>query len=1201
MPPKRKRRPSPAPKGLAAGEHLKRAKLAAGDSSAWGWVDTEVSDPSQLTLEHRLMTCGLSRRNKNPTTVANGELENDVIVVSDDEPPPCNKKACKNNPNCLNYLGQLQWEDEEMAREQFIKTSDLCSNPILNSRDPELPVGLKNLGATCYANAFLQVWFRDLAFRRGVYQCQPSQDTENSFEESPIFQLQVMFAALQESIQNVYNPERFAESLKLSTSEQQDAQEFSKLFMSHLDQEFQKQLTPSLQTLISNQFQGGLVYGTRCHNCRYRSERSSDFLELEINIENNARLEDRIAVLLQNEKLSGDNKYSCPNCASLRDATRYTELRSLPPVLHFSLLRFVYDFDSMERKKSKHNLLFPMVLDMSKFVKTDKGVGGVERKEDAPTSLYELRGVLLHKGQSAYHGHYVAQVLDTASKTWFQFDDEVVTEIDFLGEKRHANKEVVDVVNDSGAAKKSTGQPRARSAKKRRIDDSDDELVELPSSTEGKVSLPGKAEGDVFSSRDAYMLIYARKGEEPTTLGHAATPNLVGDTLDPNSSPTFINGASRPGGGSQSTSDPTVLVPPQRARDVVKTLNASHDEACELYARREKEVKERFAELREWMRSVYTHWHVASVEEDAVVVSKQALEKWLSKPFVKPEENKSRSQSVSGDAEVEVLPIPDIICHHGGLDPTKASNMKRMSRQAYEMLSLQEDIGPVYGESHGHLPTSELTLATERLYQIQHPRLVVQFDEICDVQQWGAGLLDIQRLAERYFRLFHHHQFAPFNVSPNRVTCVGWRAQKPRMHVPLHGDPSPDSAEFRGHVRCEHDQLSLVSTARRSISSQACEILKKLFPDWKPLSTNQEPCPVCEAVIYNSKEDKRELRKKAEDEKARLRHMHDNALIGNTLLLENIPCAVLPADFVRIWRKWLSRPAEVPRPDRVDTSPLFCQHDRLVFDPNAPNDWDSDVTLIQMSEWLILQELYNCGRVVAVEKKSVEDSVGVLDAKFVHDTPVCHECRLKRRRDYNLTDITVRFLASKPVAGGEHDEGPQRGSQPTKQESGLRATGGTRQSKRIRQGRDRQEYTQLRISKSTTVKDIKIQLHTSLKIPTICQRLFYKDQELLDNTVTVESLGILMNDTLDLREEAENEDNLLNSPDGRASKRRKEEKGFGGTLLATSTSYASLSADTGTSSEGEGHEPAKPCPACTFANPVDSLVCTMCKQKMDMV
>lgn len=84
-----------------------------------------------------------------------------------------------------------------------------------------------------------------------------------------MFQLQATFAALQESTQNVYNPVKFAESLKLSTSEQQDAQElvlfqarpshaehscrFSKLFMSHLDNEFQKQLNPSLRTLISDQ------------------------------------------------------------------------------------------------------------------------------------------------------------------------------------------------------------------------------------------------------------------------------------------------------------------------------------------------------------------------------------------------------------------------------------------------------------------------------------------------------------------------------------------------------------------------------------------------------------------------------------------------------------------------------------------------------------------------------------------------------------------------------------------------------------------------------------------------------------------------------------------------------------------------------------------------------------------------------------
>lgn len=74
-------------------------------------------------------------------------------------------------------------------------------------------------------------------------------------------------------------------------------------------------------------FQGEQVYGTICGNCHNKSERSTDFLELEINIEvivalhqsytrrltafvqNNARLEDRIAALLQNEKLTGDNKF----------------------------------------------------------------------------------------------------------------------------------------------------------------------------------------------------------------------------------------------------------------------------------------------------------------------------------------------------------------------------------------------------------------------------------------------------------------------------------------------------------------------------------------------------------------------------------------------------------------------------------------------------------------------------------------------------------------------------------------------------------------------------------------------------------------------------------------------------------------------------------------------------------------------------
>lgn len=60
-------------------------------------------------------------------------------------------------------------------------------------------------------------------------------------KNSPLYQLQVLFAFLQSSKQAVYDPTPLVNSLKLDQTEQQDAQEFSKLFLSLLDHEFKKQ------------------------------------------------------------------------------------------------------------------------------------------------------------------------------------------------------------------------------------------------------------------------------------------------------------------------------------------------------------------------------------------------------------------------------------------------------------------------------------------------------------------------------------------------------------------------------------------------------------------------------------------------------------------------------------------------------------------------------------------------------------------------------------------------------------------------------------------------------------------------------------------------------------------------------------------------------------------------------------------------
>lgn len=134
MPPKRPRRTSPAAQGLSAGERLKRTKLSGNDYLAWNWVGTEVTSAADITSEHRLTTCGFSSKYSHPfcpnkysasspnastsklppkrPSVSSGELEDDIIVVSDDESPICDSKTCKSNPHCLNYLGQEKWENE---------------------------------------------------------------------------------------------------------------------------------------------------------------------------------------------------------------------------------------------------------------------------------------------------------------------------------------------------------------------------------------------------------------------------------------------------------------------------------------------------------------------------------------------------------------------------------------------------------------------------------------------------------------------------------------------------------------------------------------------------------------------------------------------------------------------------------------------------------------------------------------------------------------------------------------------------------------------------------------------------------------------------------------------------------------------------------------------------------------------------------
>lgn len=81
----------------------------------------------------------------------------------------------------------------------------------------------QNLGATCYMNSYLQVWFQNDTFRDAVFRC--STDPRESIAKQPLYHLQVIFAALQRGLAASFNPVALVQCLQLNAGEQQDSQE----------------------------------------------------------------------------------------------------------------------------------------------------------------------------------------------------------------------------------------------------------------------------------------------------------------------------------------------------------------------------------------------------------------------------------------------------------------------------------------------------------------------------------------------------------------------------------------------------------------------------------------------------------------------------------------------------------------------------------------------------------------------------------------------------------------------------------------------------------------------------------------------------------------------------------------------------------------------------------------------------------------
>uniref|UniRef100_A0A8C1EPE0 Ubiquitin carboxyl-terminal hydrolase 48 n=2 Tax=Cyprinus carpio TaxID=7962 RepID=A0A8C1EPE0_CYPCA len=415
------------------------------EKAAWQWAETVK--PEDITHEHI-------------------ELAYRIAVLA------CKRgtcrRNCRGNPNCLVGIGEQSWLGE-IDENAFHNIDD----PNSERRDKNTFVGLTNLGATCYVNTFLQVWFHNLELRRALYRFQNSRaeghNTDSGelkdYEPRTICEhLQYLFALLQNSNRRYIDPSGLVKALGLDTGQQQDAQEFSKLFLSLLEDTLSKQKDPNLQNVIQQQFCGQFSYVTVCNKCGRESPLPSRFYELELNIQGHKNLTECVTEFLKEEKLDGDNRYYCESCQSKQNATRRIKLQSLPRTLNFQLMRFVFDRQSGHKKKLNTFISFPEVLDMRPFL------------EGQEKCTYELSAVLIHRGVSAYSGHYIAHVRDAHTNDWYKFNDEEI-------EKMEGKKLQLGIEEDiAETAKSQTRKP--------------------------------KCSKGYHCSRNAYMLVYKQQMEE---------------------------------------------------------------------------------------------------------------------------------------------------------------------------------------------------------------------------------------------------------------------------------------------------------------------------------------------------------------------------------------------------------------------------------------------------------------------------------------------------------------------------------------------------------------------------------------------------------------------------------------------------------------------------------------------------------------